>query len=97
MSETEIAKALGVSRPTVNNWVNGISKPDVKQIFSLGQLMHRDWKELVGVVFEIEDPSQGLDPDLAVLLDRARALTPSERKRLIAVTNSMFPPPGRKG
>lgn len=48
MSQNEVAKAIGVSEASVNNWENALYIPGVDSIYALADLYHTSIDQLAG-------------------------------------------------
>jgi len=47
MTQKELAKRMGVTQVTVNNWVQGKTKPNIEQLSKLAKTLDCDVKELI--------------------------------------------------
>lgn len=49
MTQTQLARALGVSRTTINNWEINISEPKLERIGDLCSILHTNSDYLLGI------------------------------------------------
>lgn len=47
MTQAEFAKAIGVSQPTVSDWINGRMRPSLDNLITISKLLHISIDDLV--------------------------------------------------
>jgi len=62
MTQTDLAKRLGLTRAGVNSWEHGISKPSIDCIIELARLFHVSTDYLLGMKTNTTIDVQGLNP-----------------------------------
>jgi len=76
MTQTELAKRLGLTRAGVNSWEHGISKPSLGCLTELARLFHVSTDYLLGMKTNTTVDVQGLSPsDVSIvqaMIDRLR-------------------------
>ncbi len=70
LTQTELAKKLGITRSSVNAWEMGISVPSTQYIVELSQIFKISTDYLLGVNFTSTIDVSGLnDEDINILYD----------------------------
>lgn len=68
MTQTELAKRLGLTRAGVNSWEHGISKPSVECVTELARLFHVSTDYLLGMKTNTTIDVQGLSStDISII------------------------------
>lgn len=62
MTQTDLARRLGLTRAGVNSWEHGISKPSIDCIIELARLFHVSTDYLLGMKTNTTIDVQGLRP-----------------------------------
>ena len=60
MTQTELARQLGITRSSVNAWELGISVPSTQYIVELAKIFHVSTDYLLGVTSSVTLPVSGL-------------------------------------
>ena len=81
LSQTDIAKQLGVSSSTVSDWFNGHKIPRMDKIQQLADLFGCELSDLL----EDKPEPSFLDPDRRYLLDQLHTMTDDQVKQLSAL------------
>lgn len=79
ISQTEFAKAVGVSLRTVGSWERGESLPNAEQIWSCALALNCSHNDVLG--WEEEKPTQDIFEH--ELVECYRACTPSRQDRIL--------------
>lgn len=87
VNQVELAKAVGVSKSTVNTWLSGRSYPRIDAIQRIADVLNCDTDDLV--TENTETTRQQISEDERILFRLARNASPSALKAAVAVLKSM--------
>ena len=87
VNQVELAKAVGVSKSTVNTWLSGRSYPRIDAIQKTADVLNCNTDDLL--TENTESTRQRISEDEKILFRLARNATPSALKAAVAVLKSM--------
>ncbi|MBI2710467.1 MAG: helix-turn-helix transcriptional regulator [Actinobacteria bacterium] len=93
LSQTQLAKSVGVSQQTVSKWLTGETQPRPRLINSLAGALGVDPTDLSAALVATEDaplaPQRAKDVRVAALDRRIRDLSPDQLERLEAYVQGL--------
>ena len=94
VSQQVLADFLGVSQQSINQYENQAVEPDIYLLCAMADYFHTSIDFLVGREASDEEPdhiiSTSLSPREHSLLEKYRALTPSEQRCVDTVVNTLL-------